>query len=55
MDEERFTGLDLRLSEEICRDLKRWRAKLRNSPYKWNGNYEIPLTLEITKHSFKCV
>jgi len=40
MDQERFAELDLRLSEEIWRDLKGWNWKLRNSPCKWSGNYE---------------
>jgi len=55
MDEERFAGLNLRSSKEICRDLKGWKSKLQNSPCKWSGNYKIPLTLKITKHSFKWV
>jgi len=53
--EEIFARFDLLSFEEIRRDLKRWRAKLQNSHCKWSGNYEIPLTLKITKHSFKWV
>jgi len=45
---ERFAGLDFYSSKEIWWDLKGWNWKLWNKPYKWSGNYEIPLTLEIT-------
>ena len=38
-------------SSLIWRDLKGWNWKLWNSPCKWSENYEISLTLEITKHS----
>jgi len=39
MDEERFAELDLLESSIIWKDLKGWNWKLRNSPWKWSGNY----------------
>ena len=43
IDEERFAGLYICSAEDICRDLNGWKFKLRNSPCKWSGNYEISL------------